>query len=422
MHKLWLIVKREYLTRVRTKGFVISTIIVPVLTISIFILQIVTSSRQSARTLRIAVLDQNGSLAGAVVKGLDGKLPSNQPEFDVVQTLENPPAGREDELRNEVLRGRIDAFLLLPAGLAEGKAAAEFHTRNPGQLTISGEINRAVSNAVIAQRLHARGVDVRDIAQVVEGVDLKMIRVGSNGETEEKGQTIIIAIVVGMLLYTTLIIYGVATMRAVMEEKTTRVIEILVASTRPFYLLAGKILGVAAVGLTQYGIWVTVGGLITAYGAVMASMAHSSALPSLHLSGTMLGSMIVFFLLGYLLYASLYAAVGAMVSSDQEAQQAQTPITMLIVAAVVLFNVILRDPNSSLSVGLSMVPFFAPILMLLRIALQTPPLWQIALCLGILALTTAGLVFLAARIYRVGILMYGKRPSLAELAKWVKYT
>lgn len=422
MHKLWLVIKREYLTRVRTKGFLVSTIIVPLLTVGVLVLQIITASRQVGHTLRIAVLDEAGGLGSAVVKGLSTKLPSGQPEFRVVQVLENPPADAEDGLRAQVLRGQLDAFLVLPMALADSKASAEFHTRNPGEVTISSELNHDVSNAVIAQRLHARGVDVRDVAKVVEAVDLKVIKVGTRGDSEEKGQTIVLAIVVGMLLYTTLIIYGVATMRAVMEEKTTRVIEILVASARPSYLLLGKILGVAAVGLTQYAIWVTAGALVTAYGATVASMVHAGALPSLHLSWPMLACTMIFFLMGYLLYASLYAAVGAMVSNDQEAQQVQMPITMLIVAAVVLFNVILRDPNSSLSTGLSMIPFFAPILMLLRITLQTPPLWQIALCLGILGLTTAGIVFLAARIYRVGILMYGKRPSLAELVKWVKYT
>jgi len=422
MHKFWLVMKREYVTRVRTKGFIFSTIAVPVLTVGILILQIVTATRQAGRTLNIAVLDQDGSLADSVIRGLDGKLNNGQPEFHIVQTLERPPAGSEENLRAQVLNGQLDAFLVLPAKITGGKDSAEFHTRNPGEVTISSELSHAVSDAVIAQRLHARGVDVRDVAQLVEEVGLKVIKVGTHGETEEKGQTIVIGIVVAMLLYTTLIIYGVATMRAVMEEKTTRVIEILVASTRPFYLLAGKILGVAAVGLTQYAIWVTVGALVTVYGAAMASMVHAGAFPALHLSGLMLGSTLIFFFAGYLLYASLYAAVGAMVSSDQEAQQAQMPVTMLIIAAVVLFNIILRDPNSPTSIVLSMVPFFAPILMLLRIALQTPPLWQIALCLGILGLTTAGLVYLAARIYRVGILMYGKRPSLAELAKWVKYT
>ncbi|HEV2424008.1 MAG TPA: ABC transporter permease [Terriglobia bacterium] len=422
MHKLWLVIKREYLTRVRTKGFVITTIIVPVLTVGILVLQIVTATRQAGHTLRIAVLDEAGGLGSAVARDLSGRLPSGQPEFQVVQVLENPPAGTRENVRARVLGGELDAFLVLPASLGEGKASAEFHTRNPGEVTISRELNHDVSNAVIGQRLQARGVDIRDVAQVVKGVDLKVIKVGTGGDREEQGQTIVLAIVVGMLLYTTLIIYGVATMRSVMEEKTTRVIEVLVASTRPFYLLVGKIMGVAAVGLTQYAIWVTAGALVTAYGAAVASMAHAGALPSLHLSWSMLACTMIFFLMGYLLYASLYAAVGAMVSSDQEAQQAQMPVTMLIVAAVVLFNVIIRDPNSSLSTTLSMIPFFAPILMLLRIALQTPPLWQIGLCLGILALSTAGIVFVAARIYRVGILMYGKRPSLAELVKWVKYT
>jgi ABC-2 type transport system permease protein len=192
---------------------------------------------------------------------------------------------------------------------------------------------------------------------------------------------------------------------------------------RPFPLLAGKIVGVAAVGLTQYAIWGTVTGLIAAYGAAMASAFRpGSSMPPLQLHVSVLAYMVVFFLCGYLLYASMYAAIGAMVSNDQEAQQMQTPLTLVLVAAFLLFNVVLRDPSSPLSVGLSMIPFFAPILMMLRIAMQTPPFWQIALCIGISVVTTAAVVYVAARIYRVGVLMYGKRPSLVELTRWIRYS
>jgi ABC-2 type transport system permease protein len=423
MRKLWLVIKREYLTRVRTKGFIFSTVAVPLFAIGIFALQIYTATRQSDHTLKIAVLDNAGGLADSIERNLDGKLANGQPAFQVVNKEQRPAATEQNAVRSQVERGELDAFLVVPADITEGKESAEFHTRNPGEITLTDSIDQAVSNAVIARRLHERGLNVPDVGAIVKNVDLKLIKVTAGGETEEKGQTFITALVVGMLLYTTLIIYGVTTMRSVTEEKNSRVMEILVASVRPFHLLSGKIMGVAAVGLTQYAIWATVAGLIAAYGAAMASVFRpGSSLPALQLHLSVLAYMLVFFFCGYLLYASLYAAIGAMVSNDQEAQQLQTPVTLVLVAAFLLFNIILHDPSSPLSVGLSLIPFFAPILMMLRIAMQTPPFWQIALSVLISLVTTAAVVYFAARVYRVGILMYGKRPSLVELARWLRYS
>jgi ABC-2 type transport system permease protein len=226
-----------------------------------------------------------------------------------------------------------------------------------------------------------------------------------------------------MVLYITLLVYGVATMRSVAEEKTTRIIEILASSVRPFHLLAGKILGVAAVGFTQYLIWGACGALISGYGSAMASAVRPGAsMPNIHVPASLLVYAIIFFVVSYLLYASLYAALGAMVSSEEEMQQVQLPVTLIIVVAFILYPVVIRDANSTTSVIISMIPFFAPILMVLRIALQTPPFWQIALCLLISLLTTLGIVQISSKIYRVGILMYGKRPSVVELLRWLKYT
>jgi len=423
MRKLWLVIKREYLTRVRTKAFIIGTIALPLFSVGVLAIQIYTATRQTDHTLKVAVVDNAGNLAEPVAKGLSGKLPSGQPAFQVVQTLERPASREVDDLRNQVQSGQLDAFLVVPEGATEGRAAAEFHTKNPGEITMTDSIDQAVSDAVIAQRLHDRGVNVQDVGPLVKGVEVKLMKVTAGGETEEKGQTFVTAIVVGMILYITLIVYGVTTMRSVIEEKSSRVMEILVASVRPLHLLLGKILGVAAVGLTQYAIWVVLAGLVSAYGITVASMFRPGAsLPELHLPWALLASMMIFFLCGYFLYASLYAAIGAMCSTDQESQQLQTPVTLLLVTGFLLFNIILHDPNSTQSFVLSIIPFFAPILMVLRISMQTPPLWQIALSIAVSVLTTAGIVYFSARVYRVGVLMYGKRPSLVELVRWLKYT
>jgi ABC-2 type transport system permease protein len=422
MRKIWLIVKREYITRVGTKSFVIGTIALPLFTIGVFAFQIVVAGSQPDETLRLAILDRVGGLGNAVVQRLTKKLPNGQPAFEVIPVPERQGGEQEAELRREVRAGKLDAYLMIaPDALTGG--SAEFHTRNPGDFADNGAIERALSDAVIARRLRDHGVRISDVGGVVRGVNLKLIKVTESGESEEKGQSFVLAIILGMLLYTTLIIYGVATMRSVMEEKTTRIVEILVASVRPFSLLAGKIVGVAGVALTQYLIWGVVAGFIALYGAAAASRFRPGAtLPHIHFPLIWIVYLALFFLTGYLLYASLYAAIGSMVSSEQEAQQLQMPLTLVIVAALLLFNIIIRNPSSNTSVALSMIPFFAPILMILRIALETPPLWQIALSLATSLATTAVVVYFASRIYRVGVLMYGKRPSVTEIVRWMRYT
>lgn len=424
MRKIWLIVKREYLTRVRTKAFILGTIALPLLSVGIFAVEIITALQQSDHTRRLAVLDQEGGIAALITSNLKEKLKSGVPAYSVVETLEKPASetAERDRLSSEVRSHKLDGYILVPAD-ATGNGAAEFHTRNVGDMAMTGYINQVISDAVIAERLKDRGVAVADVGKLTQGVDLKLVKVNPQGESEEEGgQTFITALILGMLLYVSLVIYGVATMRSVMEEKTTRVVEVLVASVRPFQLLFGKIIGVAGVALTQYLIWTVVGGAVAAYGSAMAAASPGARMPKIHLPPSLLVYLVVFFLAGYLLYSSLYAAVGSMVSTDQEAQQLQAPLTMLIVLSFVLFNIILKDPSSRTSVVLSIIPFISPILMILRIAMQTPPFWQIALSLGLSLLTTVGVVYVSARIYRVGVLMYGKRPSLVELGRWLRYT
>ncbi len=423
MNKIWLVVKREYLTRVVSKGFLLSTIGLPLFSIGIFAISIFLATRQSSQPLRIVVADQVGGIGQTVAAGLKEKLPDGRPMFEVTKTEETPSDADLTELRHEVESGRLDGFLSIPKDAESKDAAAEFHTRQTGNYQAIGPLNRAVSEAVIAIRLRKEGFKGEDVGRAVKSVGVKMIKVTKNGEVEERGQTFLTAIGVGMLLYITLIIYGMTTMRSVIEEKSSRVIEILIASVKPQNLLAGKILGVAGVGLTQYLIWGVAGGLFAAYGGAMAKAIRPGAsIPAIHLSPVAIIYAIVFFLAGYLLYASLYAAIGAAVSSDQDAQQLQLPVTLVIVVSFLLFNVILHDPNSRTSVILSLIPFLSPILMTLRITMQMPPFWQIALSLGLSAFTTFFTIQLSARIYRVGVLMYGKRPSLVELIRWLRYT
>jgi ABC-2 type transport system permease protein len=424
VRKVWLIVKREYLTRVRTKAFVFSTVAIPVLLIGYFIFIVALMGRETDKTLRITIVDNAGGLAAPIARDLNEKLPDGQPAFRVSDSFEKPQDEKRvlDGLHEQIIEGQLDAFLLVPEDALTGHEA-EFHTRNPGDFTRTGSLRRAVSQAVVERRLEDRGFHADGLAKLLEGASVKLVKVSKQGESEEKGETFLIGFVAAMLLYGTLIIYGVSTMRSVIEEKSTHIVEILASSIRPVHLLAGKILGVAAVGLTQYLIWAISGGLLATYGAAMASSFSRGTPPfSIHVPPLLLVYLVLFFLGGYFLYSSLYAAVGAMVSTEQDAQQLQLPVIAPLILSLVVLNVILRDPNSTASVVLSLIPFFAPILMVFRMALQMPPFWQIALSFLLLTVTTLGAVWLSARIYRVGILMYGKRPSLVELLRWLRYS
>jgi ABC-2 type transport system permease protein len=423
MHKLWLVLKREYLVRVRTKAFILSTILLPAFSIGMFAFQAYTATRENDQTLKLAILDETGDLGDSISQRLTSKLKNGLPAYQVTRIAARPSATDQDVVRGQVEHGDLDAFLWVPAGVLKGEGSVELHARNTFQAGNHDALDDAVNDAVIAERLRQRGVNVEDVSQLVKGVDVKLIKVSAQGEAEEKGQSFFAPVAVAMVLYLTVLIYGVSTMRSVIEEKSTRVVELLVASVRPVYLMLGKIMGVAAVGLTQYLIWGALGAALAIYGTALASMVGQGAsLSGIHLPWNIAIYMTIFFLCGYFLYASLYAAVGAMVSNEQEMQQVQMPVTFMIVAAFFCFNIILRDPNSPLSVGLSMIPFFSPILMVLRIAMQPPPFWQIGLSVAIAVLCTAAVIHFAARIYRVGVLMYGKRPSLVELARWLKYT
>jgi ABC-2 type transport system permease protein len=426
MRKTWLVVKREFVTRVRTKGFIISTVALPLFTVAIFLIPVFIARRQVDRSLKIAILDQAGGLAAGIAQGLDRKLANGLPAFQIVRTLDKP--GREEEeefrrqLRDQVSRGELDGFLVVPKEVLAGKAAA-FHSKNTGDFALAGSLRRAVSDAVVTARLQVRGLKLENVTELVRGVDVTVVKVTKVGEVEEKGQTFLTAMMMVMVLYITLLVYGLMTLRSVLEEKTTRVVEVLVSSLRPFQLLTGKLLGVAAVGFTQYLIWTVSGALLASYGAsVAAAFSPGASLPQIQFPLSMLVYLVIFYLAGYFLYASLYAAAGAMVSSDEEAQHAQLPMTLLIVLAFMLFSVIMHNPNSTASIVLSLIPFLAPILMVMRIAVQTPPFWQIALSIALMVLTTLGVVYVSAKIYRVGILMYGKRPSLVELLHWLRYT
>jgi len=424
MRKIWLIVKREYITRVRTKAFVLGTLALPLISGAVLVISIFLSGGVSGQSVRIVILDEVGGLGGAVEKTLMRNTIAAHPEPVVTHIVEYPSAQQEMYFDAQVVSGEIDGILVLSKGLMTGTASAKFHARRMPALALMGPIERAVSDAVIGRRLNAEGRSSGAMMNVFRPARVQLVNPSSRKKEDDSSETnFAIAIIAGMVLYMTLIVYGMSTMHSVMEEKSTRMIEILVSSIRPFDLLAGKILSVGAVALTQYLVWaVTVGVLFASASSVVAWVRPGAAVPGISLSPGLLFYLVIFFLAGYFLYSALYAAAGAIVSTDEEARQAQMPLTLMILCSFMLFNVILNNPNSTLSVVLSMTPFLSPILMTLRVAMETPPLWQIVLALAFSIATTIYVIRISARIYRVGILMYGKRPSIKELRRWLRYS
>jgi ABC-2 type transport system permease protein len=422
VRKILLIIKREYLTRVRTKGFIIGTIIVPLIGLGSVLLVVFLVGHTATQSLRIVMVDESGQLAPAIEQGLDGKLADGRPQFAIEETVSRPASldALQQDLRARINSEKLDAYLLIPQ---DSDQSFELHMRNPDNFSLIGPLSKAVDQAVISSRLDRRGVHLDNIQSLLKGTDLQLLKVSESGESVEKGQGIAIAISLVVLLYTSLLMYGIITMRSVIEEKTTRTMEVLISSVRPFELLAGKILGVAAVAFTQFAIWMTSTALLFSFG-VLASlgMTRNSPLAGVHVPISLVIYACVFFLGGYFMYASMFAAIGSACSNEQDAQQLQWLAMAPLVFCMIIYGVILNDPTSRTAVILSEVPFFAPVLMSLRISLQTPPGWQIGLSLTLLVLTTIAVMYASAKIYRVGVLMYGKRPSLVELVRWLRYT
>ena len=422
MRKIWLIIKREYVTRVKTKGFVIGTLIVPLIGIGFTSLIVFLVGHQSNQALRLAIVDNAGGLAPSVIASLDAKLPSGQPMYVVTETIDRPasPSDIQDGLRARINSGALDAYLVIPKDLDK---SAELHTKNPGAYAQFGPLTSAVNQAVVESRLNARGIHVDDVRDIVRSSDLQVIKVSKEGESVERGQTLGVAIALVILLYTSLLMYGIITMRSILEEKTTRTMEVLISAVDPFQLLAGKILGVAAVAFTQFAIWSVSLALLATYGAAMAAMTGAgAALAGIHVPGALLAYAGIYFFGGYFLYSSMFAAVGAACSNEQDAAQLQWIAMAPLVFTMVIYSLVLNDSSSRASVILSEIPFFAPVLMPLRVSLQVPPAWQIALSIGLLFLSIVVVIYCSAKIYRVGILMYGKRPTLPELVRWLRYS
>ncbi len=414
MRKVFVVLRREYLSRVRNRWFVIGTLALPAVIIGIIAISAMSEARRSNRDRAFPIIDHSGVLYDLVAGRLDSTF---EPER-VAATAE-----AIEEVAERARERSISGYLVLDAEtLTSGKAT--FHGDRAPSLLNRILMQQAVVRSALEVRLRATDSGVR-VEELLSGGDLAFESVSD--EAPEEGAREIgmaVGLAAAMVLYFVILIYGMMVMRSVLEEKTSRIVEVIISSIRPWELMLGKILGVGAVGLTQLAIWVLTAtlGLTVGLPYLIAFRPELANVRELMQYLPAVGALVLFlafFVLGYLLFSSLYAAVAAMCSTEEEAQQTQFPVTMLVVIPIFFMSSIMEDPNSTLSTALSLVPFFSPIVMLPRY-LGGAPLWQVGLSMVLMVITIVGVAWVAGRIYRVGILMQGKRPTLPELWRWVK--
>jgi len=420
-HRVMAILRREYLQRVRNKWFLFATLIVPMLMLGATFLPAIIAERGESRPMTIAVIDRSGD-------GLVDRLSSVLAEDDVVvkpyragenmQTMNDVRAMLSEDL--ESARETAEAFLLFPAD------AATFG--EPSMITVTDlgfrerSIRRAAQDAVQWLRARNAGLDPAAADALLADVDVQVEPVDPEAARSEIFQFVGFAF--AMILYLMFLVYGQMVARGVLEEKTSDIVEILVSSVRPWEMMLGKIIGIGAVGLTQVGIWAVVAYTLAQFGLMgrVGDMIGATAdLAQMAFPWSILVFAFLFFVLGYLMYSAVFAGAGAMLTSEQDIQQVLVPVMMPIVFPILIVTQVITTPNRTWIVATSMFPLFSPILMPVRNAVTNVPVWQNAGSIVLLVLAIWLAAWIAGKIYRVGILMKGKRPSIPELMRWMRH-
>ena len=417
MRKVWAVIRREFIERVRTRWFWVSAILGPVFFAALIFVPVFLSRGGGIR--HIAVVDGTSTGFGERV----AQVLSAGKSFRARRVVAG--AGVFDSLTAAVEAKELDGFLIITDDLtATGRA--EYRASNVSSIQAIEELQRALSRLVVKVRLEREGVNpaIVDRAQIPIALETKKISRGQT-TTESVGGSFFMAYIMAVLLFMAILLYGVNVMSSVLEEKTNRIMEVLVSSLKPFEMMLGKVLGVGAVSFFQFLIWgVSARLLFSQRQALLRRMTgEADAAQSFHMPpipAPTIAIFLAFFLGGFLLYSAMFAAVGAMSGNEQEARQAQQPVTYLLMISYLSIFALTNDPNSTFSMSLSLIPFTSPIAMPVRWTAGNLPLSEVLASLGILLLAIMGVTWVAARIYRVGILMTGKRPNIKELMRWVR--
>ena len=416
MHKIWLIIKREYLVRVRKKSFIIMTILGPILMAALLIVP--TYLAEENKENRIIALNE------------DANYNLEDSEFIHFTTI---PTSEAELLKTDFSESPFYALLYI-----EGENFT-LYSNQQISLSVSKSIERQLEQLIEHEKLKLLGIDLQILEDASTEINIttKIISEDGNTSNSQAEASMGIGFLSGILIYMFIFMYGTMVMRGVIEEKTSRIVEVIISSVKPFQLMMGKILGVALVGLTQFVLWIlltiiisTVAELAFLDANVMATEMNSSdqsvilAQVAEFTGGINLLQIflafIFYFLAGYLMYSALFAAVGSAVDAEADTQQFVLPITIPLILSFVLITPIMENPDGTLAFWMSMIPFTSPVIMMVRLPFGVAN-WELALSIGILIASFIATTWLAGRIYRTGILMYGKKATYKEIWKWLKY-
>jgi ABC-2 type transport system permease protein len=435
------VIKREYTTRVRTKGFVASVFLMPVLICTVILLPsfMATMGQKTASVRRLVVIDETGDIFPEL-KARVAQHPTFQQKgelrYQLTRHTSDPIDEAKSELRQQVATGEVYAYLAIPKNVfQDGKV--RYYAKTITNFDVQGALRRLLSEIVRNKRFAESGYSQLEIKRLMRSVTFDTFAIagdGENGELQVEGKVETsfrrgIAFLLIFLLYLFILMYANSVMQNVLEEKVTRIVEVIVSSIKPYPFLFGKLIGVCAACLTIFAIWVIFGAmlinnfnlLLDAFG-IDAQQSLLIAIALIKSSSTnVLIYFLIYFICGFVLYSALYAAVGAICSSNEDAQQFGVLLAIVPSVPVVLMVQLFKMPDAPFAIVLSHIPFFSPFLMFMRINVLMPPFWEILLNILLMGATVLLVTFISGKIYRVGILMYGKRPILGELWQWVRY-
>ncbi|MBI4418423.1 MAG: ABC transporter permease [Ignavibacteriales bacterium] len=403
----------EFLEKIKSKAFLISLVLLPVIMVAFGVLPGILVSQTEEKETLVGIIDETGKLYRSLEQRLAEKyaLPSGSPVYVLrdLSAFGGDPGQRRGLANAMVAEKEIEGYFTLPASVYDS-GAVEYRSANAGNLRIVERFGRTIEEVIMAARFSEHGYDATLIKKLMTDIDVTPIKLSGGGKESESGflETFFSAYIFIMMLMFLVLTSGQLLIRSVVEEKSNRVIEVLLSSCSANDLMIGKILGLSGLGLFQVFVWLLIGAALTLkFGSFTISLDHV----------LLMG---LYFVLGYLLYAAIFVGAGSPVTTEQEAQQITTYVSLTLVFPIVLAVPAMQNPDSILIKVLTFVPLLTPAFMLLRIPIQMPPLWEVGATLAVLLFFTLLSMWLAGRIFRIAILVYGKRPSLVELARWIR--
>ncbi|HKJ92442.1 MAG TPA: ABC transporter permease [Longimicrobiales bacterium] len=422
-----MVIKREFLEGVRTKMFIIGTLFGPLIMALFIVGPVLLAGATGGGVARITILDATGGELGQSV-ATSLAAASARASTDETQTVfhtrvegisPETEQAKVGDTRAEINAGKLDGYLLLPAGILKGDGAI-YEGNNASAMSVTREIDRAVVSAVREQRLDQAGIPRDELTQILASVPVEKRRLGSEKAAGDAQLAIGVGYFILFAVYMGVIMYGSAVGRGVQEEKRDRIVEVILSSIRARDFMAGKVLGIGATGLLQMGIWALFGVVLMSQAHAIAGMFHAQVPALPQIPGVVVFNFLFYFITGYFLYGALFAAAGAIATNSQELQQLQFPVLLPLIVGFLFMLPIIQNPSSGLVVVGSLIPFTAPLVVPMRSAVVDIPLGQWLASIVLMIATIIAMIWVAAKVYRVGVLSTGKRPTWAEIMRWLR--